>query len=65
MYTGALHIKRLIYYQRSSFSGSELHVSYDWQALAPNTHCGLFLRYHFVHTVKLEILTVLKFGSLS
>ena len=36
------HIKQLLYYQRSSFSGLELHVCYNWQVMAPNMHCILF-----------------------
>ena len=36
-----LHIKQLLYYQRYSFSGLELHLSYDWQVTTPNTHHSL------------------------
>ena len=36
-----LDMQRMLYYQKSSFSGLELQASYDWQATAPNHH-GLF-----------------------
>ena len=42
-----LHIKQLLYYQRYSFSGLELHASYDQWATAVNTHHSLFSIHHF------------------
>ena len=49
-YTNVLHIKQLLCYQRCSFSGLELHVSYNWQVTAPNMLCSPFSVCHFVHT---------------
>ena len=31
----------MLHYRKSSFSSLELHTSYDWQVLAPNTHHGV------------------------
>ena len=42
VYTNNLHTKWLLYYQRFSFSGFELHARQDWQVMAPNTHHSLF-----------------------
>ena len=39
----------MLYSWRSSFSGLELHASYDWQATAPITHQGFFPVHHFFH----------------
>ena len=35
VYTNALYIKQLFYYWICSFSGSDLHVSYDWWTTNP------------------------------
>ena len=42
MYRNILHIKRLPYYHRSSFSCLEVLASYDWLARVPNTHLVIF-----------------------
>ena len=44
-----LHMQQILYYWRPSFSGLELHASYDWRVMTPNTHHGLFpVSCHFV-----------------
>ena len=45
-----LHIKRLLYHQRCSFSGTELHASYNWRVTVPKKRMTRFLTWHFVHT---------------
>ena len=37
-YMDIQHIKRLLYYQRDSLCGLELHERSDWRATAPDTH---------------------------
>ena len=51
-HTNVLHIKQLLqlYYRRCFFSRLELHMSYDWLVMVPNTHHGLFPTCYFVHT---------------
>ena len=48
MYTNVLHMKQMLYYRRSCFSGLEMHVTYHSQAMVPNTQHSLFLIHHFV-----------------
>ena len=57
-YTNVLHTKQLLCYWRCAFSGSKVHVSYDWQVTAPNTQHNLFLILHFMRTFKNNLNTI-------
>ena len=35
-----LHIEQLLYYQRHSLCGLELHEIFDWRAMTPDIHRG-------------------------
>ena len=51
-YTNYLHAKqKLLYYQRCSFSGLEVHVRKDRRVMAPNTHRSLLLIRPFVRSI--------------
>ena len=47
----------MLYHQRFSFSGLDLHMSYNWRVTAPNTHCRLILIHHFVCTYLITCIT--------
>ena len=48
MYNNNLHSKRMLYYQRSSFSWLELNASKDRRVIAQYTRRGGFSVCHFV-----------------
>ena len=50
VYKRSTHVctKQMLYCLRSSFSGLELHASYDWWAKVPNMHRSLFLICQFM-----------------
>ena len=56
-----VHIKRLLYYRRYSFSLLELDARYKWWVMAPNTPCSLFPISHLcVHYAQMAYTHIFK-----
>ena len=53
-----VHVKRMLYYQRSAFWGLEQYVSHDWCVIFQNMHHGHFLGRHFVRTFGNNLQTI-------
>ena len=53
-----LHVKWILYYRKSAFSGSELHASHDWCVIILNMHHGRLPRGHFMRTFGHNLQTI-------
>ena len=60
-YTDVLHIKQLLYYQKHSLCGLELHEKSDWRAIASDTHRCPNIHVYIAIGVQLSMTTELTY----
>ena len=53
-----LHVKRMLYYLESVFSGLELYVNHDWCVIIQNMHRGHLPRRHYIRTFGHNLQTI-------